>query len=103
MARRGIPKGPPKWYLREWMAACGVKKQTEMMKLTGWSKATMSQLYNFKQDYSPTILDDAARALQAEPWELLMPPERAFAMRGFRETARAIVNNDPPARTGTND
>lgn len=103
MARRGIPKGPPKWYLREWMAACGIKKQTAMMELTGWSKATMSQLYTGKQDYSPKVLEDAARALSAEPWELLMTPARAFAMRNFRMTAREIANSDAAARTGTND
>lgn len=97
MARRGIPKSPPKWFLREWMAACDIKKQTDMMELTGWSKATMSQLYNGKQDYSPKILEEASEALNVEPFELLMLPERAMAMRRFRETAAAIVELEPKA------
>src|SRR6478735_7435484 len=54
MARRGIPKGEVNWYLCEWMDACGLKgrgAQARMAKLAGWSKATMSQLYNGDQDY----------------------------------------------------
>jgi transcriptional regulator with XRE-family HTH domain len=102
MARRGIPKRQPNWYLREWMAAMGIKKQSEMMKRTGWSKATMSQLYNYKQDYSPAILEQAAVALGAERWELLMPPANAMALRGFRETAREVARIDEPdTHTGT--
>lgn len=103
MARRGIPKRPPQWYLREWMAACGIKRQTEMMKLTGWSKATMSQLYTGKQDYNPKLLEEAAAALKAKRWELLMLPAEAFAIRGFRETARVIAGTDLAAPTGTDD
>lgn len=81
--------------------------QTRMMELTGWSKATMSQLYNGTQDYSPKILAEAAEALNAEPFELLMHPERAMAMRQLRTTAAEIVRSEPapietPARrTGT--
>lgn len=110
MARRGIPKGPIQWYLREWMAARSMEgrgAQTRMMELTGWSKATMSQLYNGTQDYSPKILAEAAEALNAEPFELLMHPERAMAMRQLRTTAAEIVRSEPvsietPARrTGT--
>ncbi len=111
MARRGVPKGPVNWYLREWMEACGLKgrgSQVKMQELTGWSKATMSQLYSGQQDYSPKIVNDAARALNAEPWELLMPPERAMAMRRWREDAiRIAAETGKPAevvalrKTGT--
>lgn len=101
MARRGIPKGPITWYLREWMAARGVAKQSEMMELTGWSKATMSQLYNGKQDYSPKIIADAARALHCEPFELLMAPDRAMRMRRYKEAALEVVRGDEGDRTGT--
>lgn len=94
MARRGVPKGPVNWYLREWMDACGLKgrgAQARMMELTGWSKATMSQLYNGTQDYSPKVVNEAAMALSVEPYELLMPPQRAMAFRQFRSTAEQIV------------
>ena len=103
MARRGVPKGQVNWYLREWMAALGVAKQTEMMARTGWSKATMSQLYSGKQDYSPKIVNDAARALNVEPYELLMPPEMAFALRRQREDALRIVQDTAPLRPAPSD
>lgn len=62
-----------------------------MMERTGWTKATMSQFYNNRQDYSPKILNEAALALNVEPWELLMLPDRAMSMRRFREDAIRIA------------
>lgn len=100
VARRGIPKGQIRWYLREWMAVAGMGQrggQTKMRELTGWSMATMSQLYNDQQDYSPKILEEAAAALNVEPFELLIPPERAMALRRLRESAAQIVRTEPEA------
>jgi transcriptional regulator with XRE-family HTH domain len=104
MARRGIPKGQVNWYLREWMDACNIKgrgAQTRMSELTGWSKATMSQLYNGEQDFSPKILREAAEALNVETYELLMHPDLAFALRRQREASLRIVQDTPPRPTGT--
>lgn len=109
MARRGIPKNPPAWFLREWMAVAGITKQSKMMELTGWSKATMSQLYNGQQDFSTPILETASAALNCEPAELLMHPDRAMAIRRLRETAAIIVHDAdqatpapaPEHKTGT--
>lgn len=92
--RRGTPTGPRRWYLPEWMAAAGIEgrgAQVRMMALTGWSKATMSQLFNGEQDFSPKILEDAAAALNIEPFELLMLPARAMAYRQLQATAATIV------------
>ncbi len=108
--RRGIPKGPVNWFLKEWMDAHGVR-QTDMQKLAGWSKATASQLYNGKQDYSPKVVNEAALALQVRPYELLMHPDDAMALRRLRATALTIARSegkDAPAmsdmpRTGTDD
>jgi len=91
-----------RWFLREWMETAGLGgrgAQTRMMELTGWSKATMSQLYNGTQGYSPDIIETASVALNVEPHELLMHPERAMAMRQFRESAATIVGTTPPANT----
>ena len=106
MARRGVPKGPINWYLPEWMDALG-KKQADMMKLTGWSKATASQLYNGTQDYSPKVVNEAAQAFHCAPYELLMPYEEAMALRRVRGDAKRLVESgeklDRPMieRTGT--
>lgn len=109
MARRGIPKGPINWYLPEWMEACGIVgrgAQARMMELTGWSRATMSQLYNGKQDYSPAVITAAANALNVEPYELLMPPERAKAIRRMLASAEQIVavvhESERTQKDGTN-
>ena len=94
MTRRGIPKNGRSWYLPEWMAACGLSgrgAQAKMMELTGWSRATMSQLYNGKQDYSPELLRQASTALGVEPYELLMPPAKAIILREAVSNARKIV------------
>jgi transcriptional regulator with XRE-family HTH domain len=94
MARRGVPKGPVNWYLREWMEACGFSgrgAQTRMMELTGWSKATMSQLYNATQDYSPKVLNEAARALNVERYELLMHPSDAMRLRKLNRAAQDFI------------
>ncbi len=110
MARRGIPKGPPSWFLPEWMAAAaseGRGSQAKMIELTGWSRATMSQLYNGQQDFSPAILRAAAIALSAEPFELLIPPERAFAIRramaSLREVASLVYESPTERKNGTHD
>lgn len=98
MARRGIPKTGVSWYLVEWMAARGLEgrgAQAKMMELTGWSKATMSQLYNGTQDYSPKIIAEAARALGVEQYEMLMHPEKASALRQLRASAETIVAAAP--------
>lgn len=107
MARRGKPTSI-NWYLREWMAMIHPKergRQAWMMEKTGWSKATMSQLYNNEQDYSPQKVNEAAAALNTEPWELLMPPERAMALRRIRASAEEIVtlahDADEKRMTGT--
>lgn len=103
MARRGIPKNPPAWFLPEWMEACGIETQARMMELTGWSKATMSQLYNGKQDFNSKFLTEAADALGIERHELLMTPEIAMAQRRLRQAAVTIVHDaERLDRTGTN-
>lgn len=111
MARRGIPKGPVIWFLPEWMRVADVQTQTEMMEKTGWSKAKMSQLYNGKQDINSQVLLEAALALNAKPFELLMPPADAMAIRQLRKTAiqiaadsRSTFIHEPgeDGRTGTN-
>ena len=90
MTRRGVPKGPVSWYLREWMDHLGVK-QRDMVERAGWSKATASQLYTGVQDYSPKIVMQASSALNVAPFELMMPPEQAMAIRQFKASAEKIV------------
>lgn len=99
MARRGIPE-QVHWFLKEWMDSTekfsGRGGQARMMEETGWSRATMSQLYNGIQDYSPKLLIEAANALNVETWELLMTPARAAAIRrAMAEQLRPVEKPRP--------
>lgn len=96
MARRGIPKDPPIWYLREWMRTMGVDSQAEMMDRTGWSKAKMSQLYNDKQDFNSVVLKEAALALNCAPHELLMHPDDAMRTRRMVAGLQAAAESTLP-------
>jgi transcriptional regulator with XRE-family HTH domain len=101
MAKRTAKQQGAPWYLVEWMAKIpaytGWGAHTRFRNETGWSKATMSQLYNGEQPYNPVILEEAARALHIEAYELLMHPETAMAYRQMRRGAFTIVETDPPA------
>lgn len=101
--RRGIPKQGATWFIREWMDYFGIK-QARMMDMTGWSKASTSQIYNGKQDFNPKIVKEAAIALNLESYELMMPPEKAMALRRLQATAETIVQiaHDNIERDGTN-
>lgn len=98
MARRGIPKDPPIWYLRDWMRTMRVESQVEMMERTGWSKAKMSQLYNDKQDFNSVTLQEAAMALNCSPHELLMHPDDAMRARRMVAGLQAAAETTLPFR-----
>lgn len=90
MARLGDKKGHVGWFLREWMNALGVR-QRDMIERAGWSKTTASLLYNGRQDYSPKLVEEAANALNIAPYELLLKPEDAMAIRRLRQSAVQIA------------
>ena len=77
------------------MDTLGVR-QTDMQREAGWSKATASQLYTGVQSYSPKVVNEAATALKVLPYELLMRPEDAMALRRLRATAIQIVADNSP-------
>lgn len=92
------------------MDSLGVR-QRDVIERTGWSKTTASLLYNCQQDYNPQLLLEAAAALNLEPYELLLPPDRANAIRQTTSTIRLAAERRldfvlPPrefASTGTDN
>ncbi len=74
------PKRYTNWFLREWMRALGVR-QTDLIEKTDYNKTTVSLLVNDRQDYSPEIVRDIARALQISPYELFLHPKDAADLR----------------------
>lgn len=98
-----MPKSPSKpieelhhrWYAPEWAAHFG-KKQADAQRDLGWSRSTASGLWNLSQKYTQERVDEVALWLGIAPYELLMPPPEALALRRLRETAFAITGGLSP-------
>jgi transcriptional regulator with XRE-family HTH domain len=78
------------WHLRAWMTTLDVT-QAELGRRTGWSKATMNDIFHGRTEYYRAIVNAAADALYIQPYELLMHPDEAMAIRRLRESAVRIA------------
>lgn len=83
------------WYLKAWIKACHTT-QGAVGEAAGFSKATMSELVNGKQRYNRDIVNEIADVLHVRPYELLLHPEEAMAIRRFRESAVRLAADSPP-------
>ena len=92
MARKVLtkPEIGPDWFLPEWMGALRVKP-VDLVNETGMGKATISDIVNGRTSYYRALLNELARALKIEPFELLMHPDDAFALRRLRQDAIRIA------------
>lgn len=88
------------WYLKAWMATLKVR-QADIMRATGYPKAKMSELASGKQRFNRDILNEVAAALNIRPYELLMHPDEAMALRQVRESAVRIAAEAPVEETAT--
>jgi transcriptional regulator with XRE-family HTH domain len=71
------------WYLKEWLAATNTT-QADLVRLTDYPKAKISDLATGKQRYNRDILNEIAKALNIYPYELLMSPENAMTLRQMK-------------------
>lgn len=78
------------WFLAEWLQTLGMS-QAALCRATDWDKRQASFLVNGKQRYNRDTVNAAADALKIAPFELLMHPEDAFALRRLREHAVQIA------------
>lgn len=78
------------WYLRHWLATLHTS-QADLERMTGWDKRKASFLVSGKQPYKRETVNEAANALNIEPFELLMHPDDAFALRRLRDSALRIA------------
>lgn len=78
------------WYLKDWMAWFG-KRQADLAKSLGWTKNRAHFVWHGTQPYRRPEVNEIARWLGIKPYELLMPPNEAMALRRLRETAATIV------------
>jgi len=93
MARR--KSKPPRqlshhWYLAEWAERLGVRQKDAVEKL-GWSKAQASDLFTGKQRYTADLVDEVSIWLRLQPYELLMAPDDALAIREIHKSASRIA------------
>jgi plasmid maintenance system antidote protein VapI len=71
------------WYLKEWLAATQTS-QADLVRLTDYPKAKVSDLVTGKQRYNRDIMNEIAKALNIYPYELLMSPENAMTLRQMK-------------------
>lgn len=89
------------WYLREWGEVLG-KSQADATRDLDWPKAKASDLWTGKQRYTQDLVDEVATWFNIRPYELLMHPADAMALRQMRDAvARLAVANSETSRTGT--
>lgn len=78
------------WFFREWLSTTGVI-QARIVERTGWPKGKVSKLYNGKVPYNRDIVNAISDCLDIEPFELLMHPSDAMAIRNIRESVARIA------------
>lgn len=80
----------PDWFLVEWMRSLRVT-QAELVRRLDWPKSKMSMLVNSRRHYNRDMINQISHALNIEPFELLLPPERAMGFRAMQKDALRIV------------
>lgn len=74
------------WFLREWLTALG-KRQADIVRDLDWNKARVSLMIRGEQQYTRDAVNDLSDYLHLHPYELLMHPDEANAIRRFRAGA----------------
>jgi transcriptional regulator with XRE-family HTH domain len=80
------------WYLRDWLKTLNISQQALADSLD-WQKSKVSRLASGTSDWSRGHLDEISSVLHLEPFELLLHPEDAMAMRRLRDTAVRIASD----------
>ncbi len=87
----------PDWYLREWLTHLG-KRQASLVNELGWDKARANYVWHGRIPYRRDVVNEISKWLGIHPFELLMPPLEAIALRSLRETALAIAADHVPVQ-----
>jgi hypothetical protein len=88
--RRRMAAPKHDWYVNDWLRYFG-KKQADVVRDLEWNKAKISLTAAGKQPYDRDDINEMAEYLLLEPFELLLPPERAMSYRQLRSSAEQIV------------
>lgn len=79
------------WYLREWLRTLK-KKQADIVRDLDWNKARISLMIRGEQPYTRDAINELAAYLSLHPYELLMHPDEAMALRRLRQEAMRVVD-----------
>jgi hypothetical protein len=79
------------WYLKQWLRTLG-KIQADVVRDLEWNKARVSLMASGKQPYDRDSVNELADYLHLRPYELLMHPDDAMALRSLRADAIRIAN-----------
>lgn len=83
-------KNRPDWYLKEWMSTLHIS-QAELARRIGKERNTINNIYHGKTEYYREILNEICAAIHIAPFEILMPPDEAMALRRIRESSLRIA------------
>ena len=82
----------PDWFLQEWMAALR-KSQADLARECDWARGTMHGIYHGRTEYYRELVNLIASKLNIQPYELLMHPDDAMAIRQLRKDALTVVEH----------
>jgi plasmid maintenance system antidote protein VapI len=89
-------------YVREWMESVGLI-QADLVKKLDYPKAKANAIWNREQRLNEDIMAEVAALVNARPYELLMHPEDAYALRRLQALVRDAVRPVEPAPTSEPD
>lgn len=78
------------WYLVQWCELFG-KKQSDLVASLDWNVSKASLFWKGAQRYHRDDVNDVAEFLGIHPYELLMHPDEANAIKRLRVSARQIA------------
>lgn len=91
------------WFLGDWLRMLG-KRQADVVRDLDWNKARVSLMVGGTQQYTRDAVNELAAYLNLRPFELLLHPDEAMALRrlqGAAEQIVAIAHESDDLRNGT--
>jgi len=99
------------WFLVAWAESLG-RKQADFVRDLGWNKSKASLVWRGEQPYTRDMVNEVSDYLHLQPYELLMHPADASAIKQMRASAFTITQRaadvsreyaaPPPIKFGTN-
>jgi hypothetical protein len=80
------------WYFKDWARTLDIRfPHAWLQKEVGYSDGKASNVLTGKKRYDRDIINEVAEAMKVHPFELLMHPDDAMALRRMRAAAETIA------------